>query len=303
MAVSSSSREALLRNRASKLSLGLALLAVLIGLCGCVDLSSGPAPSAAETAQAPAPPEVYLFRGLGGRRISIEMDRLAALIEQNGTHAEVNDYLMWITVADKVIAKSRHGEPRSEIVAIGHSAGGDAALRFAERLQQSGIAVSLVVTIDPTRLAPEIPGNVGRFINVYESANFLGGGNPSPAHDFHGAFASIDLKDRNVSHQDLPKLSDLQTAVAAKVAQLTLAPTSVDPSALPISYAIPHAEPIELWDSGVAIRATAGDTASSVAAKYSVPVWAIAEINRINPSATLTDNQRLVIPHNLYGGT
>ena len=142
-----------------------------------------------------------------------------------------------------------------------------------------------------------------RFINVYESANFLGGGNPSPAHDFHGAFASVDLKDWNVAHLEVPKISSLQTAVAAKVAEMAVGPILADPSALPIAYAIPRAEPIELWDSGVAVRATEGDTASSVAAKYAVPVWAIAEINRINPSATLTDNQRLVVPHNLNGGT
>ena len=286
---------------------GLAVLALLVGLCGCVDFPSARPPESAEAApaasEAPTPAEVYIFRGMGGQWTSSEMDRLAALIEQNGARAEVDDYLMWLNVADKVIANSRRDDRKPKVVAIGHSAGGDAAIRFAERLQQSGISVSLLVTIDPSRLAPDIPGNVVRFINVYESANFLGGGNPSPAHDFHGTFASVDLKDWNVSHLEVPKISSLQTAVAAKVAEMAVGPILADPSALPIAYAIPRAEPIELWDSGVAVRATEGDTASSVAAKYAVPVWAIAEINRINPSATLTDNQRLVVPHNLNGGT
>jgi hypothetical protein len=37
----------------------------------------------------------------------------------------------------------------------------------------------------------------------------------------------------------------------------------------------------------------------SIATKYAVPVWAIAQLNRIETSATLTPGQRLVIPRNL----
>jgi hypothetical protein len=57
-------------------------------------------------------------------------------------------------------------------------------------------------------------------------------------------------------------------------------------------------------DSGLPVRAQDGDTVSSISAKYSVPVWVIAEINRIRPSALLDSGKiRIIIPHNVQGGT
>jgi LysM repeat protein len=230
------------------------------------------------------------------------MDRLARTIEQNGLAAVVYDYLSWRSAADEAIRQYQQASSAAVIV-IGHSAGGDAAIHFAQSLNEAGLPVRLLVTFDPTRFASRIPGNVERYLNVYESWNFIGGGDPSPASDFHGDFASIDLKDWNVLHVNVPKISGLQAAVAAKIVQVASAPSLNGPSAVPIEYAIPRSERIELWDSGLSVRAQRGDTVSSIAAEYSVPVSAIAEINRISPSAPLDSGKSLIIPHNFQGGT
>jgi LysM repeat protein len=57
--------------------------------------------------------------------------------------------------------------------------------------------------------------------------------------------------------------------------------------------------PIELWDSGLPIRTEEGDTVRSVAAKFAVPVWSLAQLNNIEPNATLRGGQRLVVPRNI----
>ena len=62
------------------------------------------------------------------------------------------------------------------ITLIGHSAGGDAAIVFAEYLNVADIPVSLLVTYDPTRFAHSVPPNVERYVNLYQSSNILGGG-------------------------------------------------------------------------------------------------------------------------------
>ena len=58
---------------------------------------------------------------------------------------------------------------------IGHSMGGDSALAFAEMLNGENIPVSLLVTYDPSRIASDVPPNVERYINVYQSSNVMGG--------------------------------------------------------------------------------------------------------------------------------
>ena len=55
------------------------------------------------------------------------------------------------------------------------------------------------MTYDPTRAAGRIPANVERDINLYQSSNFLGGGDLVPGGGFHGHYASYNLKDRPTS--------------------------------------------------------------------------------------------------------
>lgn len=61
------------------------------------------------------------------------------------------------------------GANRSEpLILIGHSFAADDVLRVSRELEQSGIPVDLVVTIDPV-IPPKVPSNVRRCYNLYQS--------------------------------------------------------------------------------------------------------------------------------------
>jgi acetyl esterase/lipase len=67
----------------------------------------------------------------------------------------VDTYLLWQVVANQAIGDYRR-DPQP-ITLIGHSAGGDSAVVFAEYLNAADIPVSLLVTYDPTRTAHNVP--------------------------------------------------------------------------------------------------------------------------------------------------
>ena len=64
-------------------------------------------------------------------------------------------------------------------------------------------------------------------------------------------------------------------------------------------FGIDGDEPIELWDSGMPVTAEAGDTVATLAAKYTVPAWALAQINNLDEKATLQPGQRITVPRDL----
>ena len=116
---------------------------------------------------------------------------------------------MWRPVADEAIRDYRR-DPQP-ITLIGHSMGGDSALDFAEMLNQAGIPVSLLVTYDPTRIADDVPPNVERYINIYQSSNFMGGGNVVQGSRFHGHYASYNLKNHTeIIHINIEKADRIQ---------------------------------------------------------------------------------------------
>ncbi|MGA7803063.1 thioesterase domain-containing protein, partial [Bradyrhizobium sp.] len=142
--------------------------------------------------QAEAPPivprgRVYLFRGAMGLIFSRGMDRLTEKLERAGITANVYEFTLCSLITGPAIDEYRRDpEP---IILIGHSMGGRCALQFAEKLQDEGIPVSLVVTIDPAHLSPDVPLNVERFINIFLSKDVLGGGDIKPAPGFQGDYA------------------------------------------------------------------------------------------------------------------
>jgi hypothetical protein len=141
----------------------------------------------------------YLFRGVAGLIYSRGMDQLAYRIDRTGVTASVDTYLLWQLVANQAIGDYRR-DPQP-ITLIGHSAGGDSALVFAEYLNAADIPVSLLVTYDPTRTAHNVPPNVERYINVYQSVNVMGGGDVVQGRRFHGHYASFNLRDhREIVH-------------------------------------------------------------------------------------------------------
>lgn len=255
-------------------------------------------PGSALAQPQPATGKVYVFRGMGGRLASLEMDYLSDKIVASGIESETYNHLNWSGPADEAIARyKRNPQP---IMAMGHSAGGDAALAFAWKLKNAGVPVSLVVAFDPTRKAPTVPNNVDRFINIYQSLNFFGGGYVRQAPDFRGHFSTVDLRNYwEVLHVNMVKIRGLQDKIVAKVVQISTLPVQLEGPTVPIRYIMPRSEPIELWDSGVGVRTEPGDTVRTVAQRYSVPVWAVTQLNDVSPNRTLQPGQRLIVPRHL----
>jgi LysM repeat protein len=275
-------------------------------------LNADPAPPAANkpVADTAAPPpgdaqkiaeprgRAYLFRGVAGLIYSRGMDKLAERIKNAGIDASVDTYLVWRGVAAQALADYRRDpEP---VILIGHSMGGDSALAFAEMLNAQNIPVSLLVTYDPSRIADDVPPNVERYINVYQSSNFMGGGNVVQGSRFHGNYASYNLKDHSeIIHINIEKTDRIQEQLVTKIVQLAQTPASTGGEAVPLRLEVPADASIELWDSGMPVQAHAGDTLKSLAATYQVPLWALQQCNSGSGSAALTEGQRIVVPRHL----
>jgi len=235
----------------------------------------------------------YLFYGLVAM-IDWGMDQLAARINRTGVLATTNSHMTWRSVADQAIADYRR-DPKP-ISVVGHSAGGDSAVQFAEALAAAHVPVALLITYDPNRTAGSIPANVERYIDLFQSSNILGGGDLPAGHGFHGHYASFNLNNRSeIIHVNMDKFDGIQAQLAAKIRSAAAGGGET----VPLHVVFPSTGPIELWDSGVPVQARAGDTVQSLATAYHVPAWAVAQINQKAENASLSEGQRVVIPRYL----
>ena len=117
--------------------------------------------------------------------------------------------------------------------------GGDSALSFAERLNNENIPVSLLVTYDPTRIADDVPPNVERYINLYQSSTFMGGGNVVQASRFHGHFASFNLKDHSeIVHINIEKAEHVQEQLVRKIVELSATPSAGQGETVPLNVSL-----------------------------------------------------------------
>jgi thioesterase domain-containing protein len=202
----------------------------------------------------------------------------------------------------QLVANQAIGDYRRDpqpITLIGHSAGGDSALVFAEYLNAADIPVSLLVTYDPTRRAHNVPPNVERYINVYQSLNVMGGGDVVQGRRFHGHYASFNLRDhREIVHINIEKAADIQEQLVTKIAELAATPADVG-EAVPLRLDVPATAAAELWDSGLPVAAHERDTLETLAASYHVPLWAVAQVNAVAKNASLTEGQRIIVPRHL----
>jgi hypothetical protein len=178
--------------------------------------------------------------------------------------------------------------------------GGDSVLAFAETLNAADIPVSLLVTYDPTRIADDVPSNVERYINIFQSSNVMGGGNVVQGARFHGHYASFNLKDHSeIVHINIEKTERVQEQLVAKIAQLSATPATGEGEAVPLHFEVPADAAIELWDSGLPVSAHAGDTLKTLAVSYRVPLWALEQSNSVSDRAPLSEGQRIVVPRHL----
>jgi LysM repeat protein len=241
---------------------------------------------------------VYLFRGFAGVIFSRGMDALAEKIEQAGFSTSVSEAMTCPIVAKQAIADYRANP--APIVVVGHSVGAACALVFAEMLDAESIPVSLVVTTDPARIAPDVGPNVARYITIYQSNSVLGGRDVKPAKGFQGHYASYDLVEHaSLNHLNIEKSQSIHEQVVAKIQQLVATPAKTQDEAVQLRYVVPADAPIELWDSGMPVVVRRGDTLQTLAASYGVPLWSLTQINKLSDNTTLAPGQRVVIPRHL----
>jgi thioesterase domain-containing protein len=282
----------------------LLIAAVLCGALGAIfdPATGGPATSAGSPAAAGSVTNktrgrAYLFRGFVGMVFSRGTDRLAERIEKAGFVASANEAVMCSSVAEEAVRDYRR-DP-APIVLIGHSVGGACAVSFASTLKAENIPVSLLVTSDPARVTGDVPPNVERYINIFQSDSLLGGVNIDPAPGFRGHYASYDLAEHaEIKHVNMDKTETVQDQLVIKVQQLSAVPKT-DSETVPIRYVVPADAAIELWDSGMPVFARADDTLQTLAMLYHVPKWSISQINRLPEGGSLTAGQRVVVPRYL----
>jgi pimeloyl-ACP methyl ester carboxylesterase len=247
---------------------------------------------------------VYVLRGDLGIFFSTGMDYLAAELNSRGLTAGVYNWENWIALADDAIARYRAAPDRTRILLVGHSRGGDGLIAMAWRLHSAHVPVALAVAFDPTRVVGKVPPNVERYINLYQSTNSLGGGAAQPSRAFRGEYATVNLADhREMTHITIDKMLALHHAIIPKFLEAVSFGSPPHEAGVPIEYRVPAGARVDVWDSGVEIKAGSQDTPESVAERYGVPTWVIAQLNKLVLDEPVASGRTLVVPRMIFAPT
>jgi pimeloyl-ACP methyl ester carboxylesterase len=155
--------------------------------------------------------QVYLLRGIFN--VSVGLDALAVKLARRGIPSAVYGHAESFVVAEQAMRDYRAGKVRS-IILVGHSLGAGAAISVAEQLNQAGLPVALIVSLDPVS-AVAVPGNVRRVVNFYisRSGSALAGG---PG--FHGALRNVDMTDAaGVDHMTIQSMESMHRRVMREI--------------------------------------------------------------------------------------
>lgn len=146
---------------------GLVLASLAGG--GCASTRAGQLSAVQPVSDRERAGNVYLLRGWIGV-FSTGINALTEQIDDAGVRAHVYQADQWRQLASAVIERYS-GVPaadREPLVLVGHSYGADDAVRIARRLADAGVAVDLIVTLDPVT-PPAVPANVSRVVNLYQT--------------------------------------------------------------------------------------------------------------------------------------
>ena len=169
----------------------------------------------AEAAVGKRPGHVYLMRGIFNV-FSLGMDQIAYKLQVNGIATTVANHTSWRGLADGMIVKYRSGN-REPIILMGHSAGADATISIARRLQDSGVPVALIVNFDPVSPDP-VPPNVKQVVNYYVPAGW--GAAVAADKRFKGQIANVN-ENATTNHFSIDKDDGLQRQAIARVLAVT----------------------------------------------------------------------------------
>ena len=158
--------------------------------------------------------KVFLIRGFANV-FSPGIDLLASELQQRGVSVETSNHLSWSSTASEAIEGCRSGRIGS-IVLVGHSLGGAAVIDVAKRLQEAGMRVALMVTLDPVS-AGQAPGNVRKLENYYLSTGI--GSSIKTDNGFRGQLENVDVSKRpGVDHVVMTTMPDIHRRIIADIA-------------------------------------------------------------------------------------
>ena len=186
----------------------------LLLLCSVL-LVSLTAQSNAHAAAAKRPGHVYLMRGVFNV-FSLGMDQIAYKLQAAGVAATVANHTSWRGLADDMIAGYRSGN-KEPIILMGHSAGADATISIARRLEQASVPVALIVNFDPVSPDP-VPPNVKQVVNYYVPAGW--GAAVAADKSFKGKLANVN-ENNTTNHFSIDKDDNLQRQAIARVMAVT----------------------------------------------------------------------------------
>lgn len=158
--------------------------------------------------------KVFLIRGFANV-FSPGIDQLASELQQRGVNVETSNHLSWAATASEAIEGCGSGQI-SSIVLVGHSLGGAAVVDVAKRLQEAGMRVALMVTLDPVA-AGQAPDNVRKLENYYLSTGI--GSSIKTDSGFHGQVQNVDVSSRpGVDHVVMTTMPDIHKHIIAQIA-------------------------------------------------------------------------------------
>jgi pimeloyl-ACP methyl ester carboxylesterase len=158
--------------------------------------------------------KVFLVRGFANV-FSPGIDQLAAELQARGIQTELSNHLSSSLTASEAIEQCKSGQINS-IVLVGHSLGAAAVIDIAKRLQEAGLRVALMVTLDPVG-ASHASGNVRRLENYYLSDGI--GASMRADAGFHGQIENVDLARRpGAGHIAITTLPEVQKQIVAQIA-------------------------------------------------------------------------------------
>src|SRR5215472_9334272 len=158
--------------------------------------------------------KVFLIRGFANV-FSPGIDLLASELQKRGIAVETSNHLSWGSTASEAIAECKSGRI-SSIVLVGHSLGGAAVVDVARRLQEAGLRVALMVTLDPVS-AGQAPGNVRKLENYYLATGI--GSSIKTDNGFRGQVQNVDVSKRpGVDHVAMTTMPDLHRRIIADIA-------------------------------------------------------------------------------------
>jgi pimeloyl-ACP methyl ester carboxylesterase len=152
----------------------------------------------ASPAEAAVHKKVYLLRGLTNI-LSPGIDLLNEELQRRSVDVTIANHAFWESLAREATEDCKSGKV-SSIVLVGHSLGASAAVSMAEQLQQAGLHVALIVTIDPV-MKLVVPNNVHLLRNYYLSSG-VGVAAERSGH-FHGTLQNVDMGKSDYGHVSL----------------------------------------------------------------------------------------------------